>query len=303
MRMTFLALSVFYAGSALAQTGTANLNAYSRSLALNPTTAVNRIGTGSYQLYFSTSDSSRKLPLYSPETNGTIIVSSELSQNPGTTSFAADYSFWSGNYLVQYGKFTFPLSLADKDHNGIPDLNELGKTFYTNYKGKTVTHWPSTNSSSLEGRISRDAGASLGAYSGIMRSTILHYQFTGIVGQLWLQGTFAYQRAKTSHVDLVLVRSDQLGNLSTLEGSTTYTATADAAQLARTVLTNQAGLVYTIKSTTLLRKKDRYVGTFQFVDGAPETPWVDFKKWPVAIQDPTDSNGNGIPDLSDPAFK
>jgi hypothetical protein len=42
-----------------------------------------------------------------------------------------------------------------------------------------------------------------------------------------------------------------------------------------------------------------YFGLFEFADGDPETTAADYLDWVISIDDPNDSNENGIPDLSD----
>ena len=48
-----------------------------------------------------------------------------------------------------------------------------------------------------------------------------------------------------------------------------------------------------------LTLKTNYYGFVDFDDGDPNTPDPDYLTWVLSIDDPNDSNGNGIPDFSD----
>jgi hypothetical protein len=301
MKLICPALALLCATSAIAQPGIAQFRAYSRSLALNPTTAVNRAaGNPSFQLHFSTSHPGH-LPLFVPHVNGDITVSSELRRVPGTATHTADFGLWSGGYIAHDGRITLRLPVRDADFNRIPDLIERDKTFYHGILGKAFILWPATNTLILEGVFSRAAGSSLGAYTGIMRGTGANYHFTGSLGLLSLEGEVAYSRGTPNTLDFFLVRTGQLGQQSFLTGTSTYRATRNAVQISRTILTSNTGETYIIKPSTLLRKNDRYVGALTFVDGSPETPWPDFLNWVVEITDLNDSDDNRIPDFSDPS--
>jgi hypothetical protein len=67
--------------------------------------------------------------------------------------------------------------------------------------------------------------------------------------------------------------------------------------------TNMTGLTWTfLDSTTgesIARHGTNYVGFLDFADGDLSTPQPDFATWLVVISDGSDTNGNGIPDLSD----
>ena len=49
------------------------------------------------------------------------------------------------------------------------------------------------------------------------------------------------------------------------------------------------------------RQDNLYYGFVDFTDFDPSTPTADYRTWVMLITDPTDANGNGIPDLSDTA--
>lgn len=300
MKATLLLITFLCAASATAQTNTAAFRAYARSLSINPTTVVNRVGNQSFQLFFTTSDPTWHMPLYVPTTEGSVIVSSELRQVPGSSTFTADYGFWSAGFMAQDGRISLSFPIRDRDMNLIPDFIDAQRTFYAGITGRGVNQFPTTNKLTLEGRFARAAGQTTGAYTGAMRGTGANYNFNGVLGQLALEGTVEYIRGYTNELLVSAVRFDQLGNPSLVTGSIPYLATSKTLHLMRSRLTNELGHVYQVKPTTLTRIKKRYVGPLLFVDGAVETPWADYLKWVVEISDLNDANLNNIPDITDP---
>jgi hypothetical protein len=67
-------------------------------------------------------------------------------------------------------------------------------------------------------------------------------------------------------------------------------------------LTNSAGQEFRYVPSRIDRDQDLgtlYIGWFEFADGDPSTSAADYLDWFISIEDSNDSNGNGIPDLTD----
>src|SRR5208282_10442 len=92
------------------------------------------------------------------------------------------------------------------------------------------------------------------------------------------------------------------GSLTTLTGAVFYAASASQISLPEFYLIATNGEFYTVKPMKLNRRGHRYLGKLSFVDGSLATPWPDYLNWLLVIDDPNDSNGNGIPDISDPSL-
>ena len=52
-------------------------------------------------------------------------------------------------------------------------------------------------------------------------------------------------------------------------------------------------------TTNFIRNGNLYSATVELSDGGFNTFWADYQKWQIVIQDPNDSDADGIPDLSD----
>jgi len=119
-------------------------------------------------------------------------------------------------------------------------------------------------------------------------------------------GTYQYQPA-VERID-GRVNLAQVGNPQrTLQGPIPIVRTdfdpVNALDILDATWTNQAGADLEVKGGYLDRFPEfelEYYGPLEFTDGDLSTTNLDYEYYYVAIADPNDHNGDGIPDLSDP---
>jgi hypothetical protein len=299
MNFALSLLPVLLAFPCLAQLQPVSVTAYSRSLSFNSVTANN----GSvYNWEFTTADHRTGLPLFVPEPGGAVLVSNEvrpLAGEPGV--YESDYVLLLNTLLTQYGTLNLTIPNLDTNRDGIPDLSDPALPMYRDVTGTGYSTWPSSNSFRVDLRMSRTAGATTGAFSGIWTPVGSSFLINGTLQLPLLQGTASYTRGRQNQLQLQLTRWRPDGSSTCLTGAVVYAANANWITLPRFGLTDTNGLNYTVLPAMLTRKGHTYQGRLKFVDGAPETPWADYTDWVMAINDPNDGNTNGVPDLSDPA--
>jgi hypothetical protein len=120
------------------------------------------------------------------------------------------------------------------------------------------------------------------------------------------QGTFAYSGGATNvDATIGLTQSPNLAGaiFGPLEFFRSPTNSLNQILLQPGVWTNNLGQLLSYTNGVIVRDSNaptNYYGTLVFQDGDPSTPDPDYPYWEISIKDPNDSNGNGIPDLTDP---
>jgi hypothetical protein len=90
------------------------------------------------------------------------------------------------------------------------------------------------------------------------------------------------------------------GSSVVFTGNSTFTVNdANTVSFPATRFTGSNARFIQSKPYTLTRNGNRYLGTVEFEDGGLSTTWRDFIFWKMVITDSNDSNGNGIPNLTD----
>jgi len=115
------------------------------------------------------------------------------------------------------------------------------------------------------------------------------------------KGTLTYTYAGTNLTGFVEL-SQTLNPANTLTGRVALARVdANQLQLAPGTWTNALGqtLIY-LALEPLLRDRAYYSAFFAFLDGDPDTSEADYNIWFLLISDSNDSNGDGIPDFTDP---
>jgi hypothetical protein len=121
---------------------------------------------------------------------------------------------------------------------------------------------------------------------------------TGTFSLVTYQGSVTYTRGTTNSMTLSVTGVVAGGN--TLTGTTTYTTSGtDQLSYAAFTLTSSSGDTFSVLPGTLTRSGTTYKGALNLVDGLDETYWPDYTAYAFQITDPNDTNGNGIPDLTD----
>ena len=124
--------------------------------------------------------------------------------------------------------------------------------------------------------------------------------YSGSYHLLNAAGSVTYTRDPSNNADFSLLESFQNGHTRALNGSTSFTvASADQISFPQFTVGSSDGFTYTVQPFTLSRLGSRYTGKATLADGDPLTTWGDYLSWVVEITDTNDTDGDGIPDLSD----
>ncbi len=189
---------------------------------------------------------------------------------------------------------------SDTNNNGIPDFFEVTQPLdevrtdgffddagLSNIKtGFITTIW------------SREAGSDSGLCLLQFLSKVILRGFPVPFQLLEYDGTLEYKR--TSGASLI----GQAKMTSTSGGTILQTVDLTIVDrdhlLLRGTYWSEGSNFSVAQDTTLERKGANYVGVLNFDDGDRRTPLPDYKSWFILISDDKDSNGDGVPDLSDP---
>ena len=257
---------------------------------------------GTVTNYATTFDGSTGVPLEDELTNSQFRTSGELRPRTNQIGmYEADYLTRDGNgSLIQYGSFTLNLPVADADTNRVPDVLQADQPGDATIGGTARTDWPVVSSSTIDGGMTRSAGSSSGSYWIQVSALGGSAYYRGTFHLLELAGYVAYSRQPTNIIHFELARADQTGGVVQLTGLSSFAVpTTNALSLPQVTLQGSDGRTYSVLPRNLTRFGNRYSGALTFADGYPLTSWPDYAEWVWTISDQTDTNGNGIPDLTD----
>ncbi len=301
LRLLFLMGSLAWIDQSVwAQQKTATLTANSRSLSLSPASFYNPF-YGTLTDFFTTFDGrTDTFPLVQRVGLGTILFSGELRPRSAQAGvYEMDYAIYSGTFgWVEYGSITANLPTTDSDNNGLPDVAQRDKAVNISFNGTIKSDAPSVQTTSYTGSMTRAAGQISGSYSTTSANGIT---LSGNVQVQNVSGTVTYSRGPQNLMTLNLSLSDPVGTTRTANGSTTFTVNSvNQITFPQFLLTSSDNKTYTVLTNSVLnRSGKRYAGNAALADGIVETSWADAVNWVVEITDNNDSDGNGIPDLSD----
>jgi hypothetical protein len=284
------------ATSAAMGQGTAKVSGYCLSFQLQPFTRSDP-NLGTVTAYFTTSTGADEYPPLHDVAGGSWLFSSEvrpLEGQPGT--YGTDYlSFSSVSGLFQYGHIVFRIPNTDSDGNGAPDFLERDRAVNLQFTGtQTVIH-PTRLTVNLTGSIVRPAGEVVGDLS--FNNGSPHSGKWNIPNLL---GTVAYTRTNGAEMRFSLTGTRPDGATRAWTGTAVAQVGRDELSFPALGLTRQDGVRYQATSPfSMGRVGNRYAGRFVVADGLAETSWVDLSNWILEIIDTTDSDRNGIPDLTD----
>ena len=282
--------------TAVAQQKTAQVTVHGKAVQLLPSSPVFVIGVGNVTSYFSTYNGSSGALLIDSSSGG--VVSGELrprSNSPGT--YEGGYAQSTPVALVDYGSYAVSIPQTDADQNGIPDVLQFDRNGSFSATGSGFSAFVGTFSISIN--FIRLAGSASGTYSATTVNNL--GQTNTVSGQYALgsfQGTLAYTRGSTNSMTLAV--SSFIPGGTSLTGTTAFTLSGtDSLSYSAFTATGSNGSSYRVNAGSLTRSGDKYRGTLTLVDGLPQTYWADFTDYVIEATDPNDSNGNGIPDLTD----
>jgi hypothetical protein len=295
--LTFFAASLAVAPEGFSET--ASVVGNSRSIQMNVASGY-VTGLGPVYTYVTTYDGYPGVSLYEDLPSG-VLFSGELRPRVGVSGlYEADFAtFDADGYLQDYGSFTANLPTTDSDGNGLPDVAQTNKSGNASVSGTAVSDYYGTVST-ISGSLQRPANSSVGTYSVKLTSPgASDITYSGSLYLFSLTGSVDYSRA-TGVITLTLTEALPQGGSRLITGSTSFVVVnVNQVFLQQFNVSSSDGHNYTVLASTFSRSGNKYISNVALADGLPETSWQDYVNWVVEITDGNDSNGNGIPNLSD----
>lgn len=291
-------LNGFSHNQSLANSGTASVRLESKAIQLLPASPLFIAGTGNVYTYFSTFNGSSGLFLMDRPAG---YVSGELRPRTGAPGIYESAYFQSTEVVqLDYGSFAVSLSTTDTRGFGLPDAfqYDLAGTFTATGSGFS----PVTNQSfSIFVAFTRAAGSGIGTYAATTQGTgTPAFTFRGTYNLAAYIGTLSYTRDSGGN-SLRVTLASVADPARTITGQTNFTVqNADSVVYSAFTGRDPNGVLYRVNFGTLARTGKTYRADLKLVDGLPQTSWADFTDYRFTVEDLTDSNGDGIPDFSDP---
>jgi len=284
MKRFFLVIAILICTSS-AFGNTANISGISYSISFHTTSVY--IEGYFVEFYFTTYDRDRySIPLYD-YSGGYYYYSQELKKVGSL--YKMDYFQLMNGYGDDYGEISLNLFSRDINNNGIDDVCEKSMSF----NGPISGNWYSQEGASggLSGSLTRNANSHHGTYNLTAHNTVLgDASMSGNFYVGTLLGTFNYsQKEKNVSVNYTSTFDSQYP-------PGTFESTYEILDQDRI----RVDAKNTFPTTIFTRNGHTYTAVVVLTDGELDTSWPDYQKWLLVIQDTNDSDGDGIPDLSDP---
>jgi hypothetical protein len=221
----------------------------------------------------------------------------------GGGTYRADYLTFDSLGIYEDGTVSIQVPASDSNGNDMPDVLELSRSGGFAFSGSSQCHFNlfgNCFSSTLSGTVSRAAGSLFGSYSGSYTIQGTQVPFSGSMRIERAEGTGQYEVGG----DTISISAFAVSTGSIFQGSAVLIRLGtNQIQLPVFTLTeSETGLsVTTSATTTLTRNGSTYQGLLTFIDGGVETAWADYRNFLLEITDNNDTDGDGIPDLSDPS--
>ncbi|WCJ58414.1 immunoglobulin domain-containing protein [Fontisphaera persica] len=272
----------------LAQERTASYYHHSLSLSLEAGNSPN-----GQRYYFSTYDGVFTWAL--EENNrysGEIKPSSMYSQ-----TYLSDYDAYyvPQSYYYGYGTLTLYMPSTDSDQDDLPDFIDIRKSTSLSISGSVREHQVGVGTATvnINGSLSRSANTYRGSYSVTSSEGV---NVSGPFNSVGTQGTIRYNPTTRT----VTISGVQFDGAVTVSGTATYQInSANQISVASFQMSNSTGKSTTVYAFTLNRRGNTYYGRFTMSDGNTATWWVDYEYNHILVIDNNDTDGDGIPDLSD----
>ncbi|MCX8154974.1 MAG: immunoglobulin domain-containing protein [Verrucomicrobiae bacterium] len=274
--------------NARAQERTASYYHHSLSLLLEPGNSPN-----GQRYYFSTYDGRDTWARQeNNKYSGEIKPSSMYSQ-----TYLSDYDAY---YVPQsryygYGTLTLTVPSTDSDQDDLPDFIDIRKSASLTLSGtvRETQVGVGTMTASVSGAINRSANSYRGSYSVTSSEGV---SVSGAFNSVGTLGTIRYNLNNRT----VFISGVQFDGALTVSGTATYQiVNANQLTVSSFQMTNSTGRSVTVYGFTLSRRGNTYYGRFTMSDGNTATSWVDYEYNHLLIIDNNDTDGDGIPDLSD----
>lgn len=290
----------------VAQTATVQLSC--RSLQMQSATFTSPLpGVGQVTAYFTTYNPART-PRFDVR-GGVTYLSSELRPRSGQAGvYETDYVIVQGNTVTEYGSLTLNLATADSNGNTLPDILEIGQSAAITLTGTARSDQPAGLVYSVSGTWNRAAGQTTGNYAVRLALTsggagaVSLGGSMNIVATVPARSTATYVRTPNGVLTFTIAFPSATGALTTSTFSAPFSVTNEnTLSIPAFSFVDSNGDRYQVQAATLARTGRTYSGNFRLIDGQPATSWADYLDWYIEITDPNDSDGDGIPNLSDSA--
>jgi hypothetical protein len=289
-------VALVFCGASSAQniTNVATFTGNCRSISLNTAS----FPSAAAQFYFTTYDGKTNVFPQNYIANGQLFFSGELRPRAGQLGvYETDYANYTNGVLGSYGSIVLNLPTLDADGNGMPDITQLNQGVNTIITGTLQQDWPMVLSTTVGGSMTRSAGQTTGSY-------IINFLSNSGTGQWSLTpftagSSLSYTRGNTNLITFNL----NTGGGLTMTNKTPFTVVnSNQISLPQFTLIGNDGKTYTVLAGTVFnRTGNKYVANATFFDFLQASPWADYVNWVFEITDANDTDGNGIPDLSDTA--
>ena len=240
-------------------------------------------------------------------------------QLPETFGYLSSVYLYDSYYQKTYSgsiQFTIPMD-TDANSNRFPDFFEVSQSANVQTSGGYFLYLSVNSSDSEAGIVTATWTRAAGSYSGTYRWACQNYSgrlpsdwfgtFVGTFKILEYTGTLTYTPGATN-VSATINLTQTGVPTNTRQGSITFVK-ADSDPF--NSLTNKPGILMDANSNTynftnhyFFRDPNyptNYAGYVEFDDDGDLTSVYPYAVWVLSINDPNDSNNNGIPDFSDTA--
>ena len=267
--------------------------AYSYSVALRP--AVTSLGA---TVFFSTANGNN-VPLVDVLPGG-FRSGDEFKPRPGTpTIYDSGYGLYAFGQVAEYGTVSVTIPFTDTDGNGFPDFAQVDREVNTTVSGNIRSLWPTPYTAPLSVTVARTAGNQAGQYNAVAAIGGRLIFYSGECDVSSASGSITYNRSAGT-LSIVGSVSTQPGSSVPCTASTTYAVQGGNVVLPPMTIQTSNGS-FQAAATTLARVAGtgRFRGSLNLQDGNLPTTWPDYTQWMLEINDASDANGNGIPDMVD----
>jgi len=273
----------------------------SYSLSLGPISGYNTQGYG-FTVYYSTYDGIANNDPLGWSNNW--LSYEAMPTTPGLGTYRTDFAIRDsyGNYFNR-GTMTFTIPATDSDGNGCPDALQVNKSYSnvgtaTSYEYVLNGGWNYYGTLSPTFTFSRNVGSSVGTLYGSEYdpNTGATSTFSGNFNVEGGTGTATYNPTTKA----ITFAGNSFSFDTSGTGTSTFTRISD-----NQVSVAQFNFIAsdgsrTVKAFTLNRTGNYYRAyPVELLDGDPSTSFIDFRYCHVEILDNNDTDGDGIPDLSD----
>ena len=288
-----IVIPIIFINSTLVAKKTASIKAYGLHAFLDA--GISSLGG---TLYYTTFDGLNSWPL-----NDSGYISGELKRSSaGSSTFVTDYLAADYYGVYEYGSVSLNFPTTDSDFNGVPDWLQKNMSVNAAVTGNSQLHYVSQGflsaNANISGKFTRSSGLSSGNYnltyniSGLGSGTATGVWYVG-----FYEGTIEYDET-TYSIDAKTLNAE--GRSVSATGTSEFSIN-DLNNLNIGVINLTIdGEKVQLQAGTLARSGTVYSGFAKAIDGNPATSWADYVDWYLEIEDPNDTDSDGVPDFTDP---